>query len=169
LVLAKNRLEGAPFKQVARETGETVELECGLLFRSIGYRGVPIASLPFDERRGVFSNQDGRITDSAGKVLPGLYCAGWIKRGPTGIIGTNRADSVATVKALAADVEQKNIDTTPKPGVEKVYPVLKARGVRVVGYPDWLKIDAAEIKRGESCGKPREKFILLEEMLARLN
>lgn len=169
LILVKNRLEGEPFQQVARETGETLELQCGLLFRSIGYRGVPMPGLPFDDRRGVVSNQDGRITDAAGKPLPGLYCAGWIKRGPTGIIGTNRADSVATVRALLADVQQKIIDASRKPGAEKTYPLLKKRGVRVLSYPDWLKIDAAEIKRGESCGKPREKFTLVEEMLAGLH
>jgi ferredoxin--NADP+ reductase len=168
LVLARNRLEGEPFQQVARETGERITLECGLLFRSIGYRGIPIPGVPFDERRGVLTNQDGRIVD-AGEPVPGLYCAGWIKRGPSGIIGTNRADSVATVKAMLADFEAEIIDQTPKAGADDIYALLKARGVRAVDYPDWLKIDAAEIKRGEPLGKPREKFTLVEEMLARLN
>jgi ferredoxin--NADP+ reductase len=130
---------------------------------------VPLPGLPFDERRGVLSNQDGRITDKSGQPLPGLYCAGWIKRGPTGIIGTNRADSVATVKAFLTDVEQGSIDPATKSGAQEMYPLLKARGIRVLGYPDWLKIDAAEIQRGEACGKPREKFTLIEEMLAGLN
>jgi ferredoxin--NADP+ reductase len=169
LVIAKNRLEGPPFQQVARETGERIELGCGLVFRSIGYRGMPIPGLPFDEYRGVFPNQDGRITDTRNQILPGLYCAGWVKRGPTGIIGTNRADSVATVKSLLADVEQNAIDTAPKSGTDEIYPLLKARGVRVVGYSDWVKIDSAEIKRGEAYGKPREKFTSIEEMLAGLN
>jgi ferredoxin--NADP+ reductase len=169
LVLAKNRLAGEPFQQSARDTGERVELGCGLLFRSIGYRGVAMPGLPFDARRGVFSNDEGRITDGAGQAMPGLYCAGWIKRGPTGIIGTNRADSVATVKALLADIDGGKIDTAPKPGAEKSLALLRERGARVLGYPDWLKIDAAEIKRGEACGKPREKFTQIEEMLAGLN
>jgi len=161
-------LEGEPFKQIARETGEKIVLDCGLVFRSIGYRGVPMLGLPFDERRGVFSNRDGRVTEPDGSALRGLYCAGWIKRGPSGIIGTNRADSVATVKALLSDVERKSIDTTARPGADIIYPMLKARSVRVFGYPDWLKIDAAEIERGAPLGKPREKFTLIEEMLVAL-
>jgi ferredoxin/flavodoxin---NADP+ reductase len=168
LVLARNHLEGEPFKQIARESGEKIVLDCGLVFRSIGYRGVPMLGLPFDERRGVFSNRDGRVTEPDGAALPGLYCAGWIKRGPSGIIGTNRADSVATVKALLSDVERKSIDTAARPGADIIYPMLKARGVRVLGYPDWLKIDAAEIERGAPLGKPREKFTLIEEMLVAL-
>ncbi|MBA2490313.1 MAG: NADP oxidoreductase [Gammaproteobacteria bacterium] len=169
LILAKNRLEGEPGRQVARETGETVELDCGLLFRSIGYRGVPLPGLPFDERRGVLPNVDGRITDAQGKVLPGLYCAGWIKRGPSGIIGTNRADSVATVKAMLADIEAGGIDTSVKQGAQAIYPQLAARGVRALGFPAWLKIDAAEIACGEAAGKPREKFTRTAEMLALLD
>ncbi len=168
LVLAKNRLEGEPFQQVAGDTGERTMLDCELLFRSIGYRGIPIPGVPFDERRGVLANQEGRIVE-AGAPVPGLYCAGWIKRGPSGIIGTNRADSVATVKALLADIEAKIIDQTPKTGAKDIYALLSARGLRTVDYPGWLKIDAAETKRGEPLGKPREKFTLVEEMLAQLN
>ncbi|HSD59327.1 MAG TPA: FAD-dependent oxidoreductase, partial [Burkholderiales bacterium] len=92
LVLARNRLEGEPFQQVARETGETETLDCGLLFRSIGYSGVAVPGVPFDAKRGVIPNRDGRVVDAAGAEVPGLYAAGWIKRGPSGIIGTNRAD-----------------------------------------------------------------------------
>ena len=169
LILAKNRLEGEPGRQVARETGETVELNCGLLFRSIGYRGVPLPGLPFDERLGVLPNIDGRITDEKGTVLSGLYCAGWIKRGPSGIIGTNRADSVATVKALLADIDGGRIDTAIKQGAQAIYPPLAARNVRVLGFPEWQRIDAAEIARGKPVGKPREKFTRASEMLALLD
>ncbi|MFQ5994801.1 MAG: NADP oxidoreductase [Acidiferrobacterales bacterium] len=166
VVLMKNRLEGAPSQQVARETGEVEELPCGALFRSIGYRGVPIDGVPFDERRGVFPNQDGRIIDG-NKIVPGLYAAGWIKRGPTGIIGTNRADSVATVKSLLADLP--NLDSGEKPGADGVTTLLARRGTRVVRYADWQKIDAAEVRRGEPAGKPREKFTRVDEMLAVLD
>ncbi len=168
LMLARNRLEGEAFQQVARDTGERITLTCGLLFRSIGYRGIPIPGVPFDERRGVLANQEGRVVD-AGTPVPGLYCAGWIKRGPSGIIGTNRADSVATVRVMLADIAANIIDPMPKAGANDIYALLKARGLRAVNYPDWLKIDVAEIKRGEPLGKPREKFTLVEEMLARLN
>ncbi|MDH3637844.1 MAG: NADP oxidoreductase [Gammaproteobacteria bacterium] len=164
--LETNRLSGEPFAQSAQGAGVIQTLDCGILFRSIGYRGMPMAGVPFDERRGVFSNRDGRIQDERG-VVPGLYTAGWIKRGPTGIIGTNRADSVATVEALLADVEALQ-SSGAKPGADAFYPVLAERGVRVVSFSDWEKIDAAEIARGVPQGKPREKFARVEEMLSQL-
>ena len=163
VVLARNRLEGEPFQQVARETGETETRASGLLFRSIGYAGVPIAGVPFDTRRGVFPNQDGRIVDGAGAPLLGLYAAGWIKRGPTGIIGTNRADAVATVKALLTDAPQ--LPPESKAGGEGLKPLLAQRGVRAVSFADWLAIDAAEVARGAPGGKPREKFVQVADML----
>lgn len=166
VVLSRNRLEGEPFEQVARATGETTQLDCGLLFRSIGYRGVPIPEVPFDERRGVFPNEEGRLLDANG-VMPGLYAAGWIKRGPTGIIGTNRADSVATVKSLLSDLP--NLDAEKKPGAAGLGAQLVGRGVRVLSYGDWQKIDRAEVGRGEPKGKPREKFTGVGEMLATLD
>ncbi|MDX1487853.1 MAG: hypothetical protein R3268_06620, partial [Acidiferrobacterales bacterium] len=166
LVLVRNRLEGEPSQQVARETDETEELACGILFRSIGYRGVPITGVAFDERRGVFPNRGGRIVEGD-RVVPGLYTAGWIKRGPTGIIGTNREDSVATVNALLEDLP--NLDGGAKSGAEGLMPILQGHGVRVVSYGDWQQIDAAEVKRGEAIGKPREKFTRVEEMLAVLD
>jgi ferredoxin--NADP+ reductase len=163
VVLMRNRLEGEPSQQVARETGGAEELACGVLFRSIGYRGVPIPGVPFDERRGVFPNKDGRIVDGA-RIVPGLYTAGWIKRGPTGIIGTNREDSVATVNSLLADLP--SFEATAKPGADGVMATLQSRGARVVSYADWQRIDAAEIKRGAAVDKPREKFTRVQEMLA---
>lgn len=163
VVLAKNRLEGEPFHQQAKATGETFALACGILFRSIGYRGVPMAGVPFDERRGVFANSEGRITDG-GAAVPGLYVAGWIKRGPTGIIGTNRADSVATIASLMADLPA--MADASKKGGEGLRALLESRKVQVVTYQDWRAIDAAEISRGEPKGKPREKFTRVAEMLA---
>ncbi len=163
VVLVKNRLEGEPSHQVACPTDEMEELACGVLFRSIGYRGVAMPGVPFDDRRGVFPNQDGRIVDGSG-VVPGMYVAGWIKRGPTGIIGTNRADSVATVQSLLDDLPK--LDANKKPGAERLEPLLAGRGVRVVSYADWQKIDAAEVRSGEARGKPREKFTRVAEMLA---
>jgi NADPH-dependent glutamate synthase beta chain and related oxidoreductases len=163
VVLAKNRLEGGPFQQVARQTEETFELPCGLLLRSVGYRGVPLPGVPFDTRGGVFPNQGGRLFDGD-QVVPGLYAAGWIKRGPTGIIGTNRADSVATVESLLKDLP--HLDSQEKPGAAALYPLLERRGVRVVSFTNWLNIDHAEVRRGAPKGKPREKFTRVEEMLA---
>ncbi len=165
VVLMRNRLEGEPFRQVAQETGEMEELACGVLFRSIGYRGCAIPGVPFDDDRGVIPNQDGRVVDGQ-KVVPGLYVTGWIKRGPTGIIGTNREDSVATVNSLLADLPK--IDSGAKPGADGLTGLLESRGIRVVSYADWQKIDAAEVRRGAAAGKPREKFTRVEEMLEAL-
>jgi ferredoxin--NADP+ reductase len=163
VLLAKNYLEGNPFHQVARQTGETLELPCGLLFRSIGYKGIPICNVPFDERWGIFPNRDGRLVDGS-ETIKGLYATGWIKRGPTGIIGTNRADSVATVKTLIEDLP--SFPAAEKSGAEALRSLLAQRGTRYVSYGDWLKIDAAEVARGAPKGKPREKFTRVEEMLA---
>jgi len=162
-LLGRNRLEGNPFHQVARDTGSVEALACGALFRSVGYRGTPLPGLPFDEAQGVFPNREGRIVDARGTVLPGLYATGWIKRGPTGIIGTNRADSVATVEALLADLP--DLAGVTRSGADGAMPLLQDRGVRVVSYRDWQKVDAAELQRGERAGKAREKFTRVEEML----
>lgn len=166
VVFEKNSLQGDPFSQSARGTGEKLELEAGILFRSIGYRGVPIEGVPFDEKRGVFPNDNGRITEN-GKVVPGLYAAGWIKRGPTGIIGTNRADSVATVDSLLQDIDSLSADQ--KPGAEGLLPLFRERNVRFVSYQEWKQIDNKEIERGKPAGKPREKFTAVDEMLTVLD
>src|SRR6266536_5350787 len=163
VVLERNRLEGKPQQQTARGTGQRITQACGLLFRSIGYKGVAIPGVPFDARQGVFPSREGRIVDDAGVPIPGLYASGWIKRGPTGIIGTNRADSLATVTSLLADVA--SLDTGPKPGADGVGALVSGHGPRVVTFADWLVIDRAEVERGAPKGKPREKFTRLEEML----
>ena len=104
LLIEKNTLSGEAFRQSARGSGETFSLDTGIVFRSIGYHGIPMPGVPFDESRGVFSNDKGRVTRD-GAVERGLYTAGWIKRGPTGIIGTNKADSVETVGLLLEDLD----------------------------------------------------------------
>jgi len=160
--LEKNGLSGEPGKQKARGTGETYEMDCGPFFRSVGYRGVPIEGVPFHEAWGIFPNDEGRIT-SDGDPVPGLYAVGWIKRGPSGIIGTNKPDSIATVKNLLADLP--NLTPCATPSSEAMARLLSERGVKVVSYDDWLKIDAAEIERGKAAGKPREKFLTSDDML----
>jgi len=164
VLLERNRLSGPPFEQSARGTGERVELDAGLVFRSIGYKGTAIEGVPFDARKGIFPTRDGRIVDSTGAVIPGLYASGWIKRGPTGIIGTNRADSVETVASLLADVA--SLDAGERLGADGLGSL--RHGPRVVSYQDWLAIDRAEISRGQPRSKPREKFTRVEEMLAQL-
>ncbi|MDE0219319.1 MAG: FAD-dependent oxidoreductase [Spirochaetaceae bacterium] len=166
LTLEKNRLAGEAGDQWAEGTGETVEMDCGLFFRSVGYRGVPIEGLPFDDRRGVFPNQGGRIT-ADGAVAPGLYAAGWIKRGPSGVIGTNKPDSTETAKNLLADLD--GLAACAVPDTDALLAQLRDRGVRPISYEDWRAIDAAEVARGAAAGKPREKFTRIEEMLAVLD
>lgn len=175
VVFAENSLSGEAFAQAARPTGGTFALECGLLFRSIGYRGVAIEGVPFDDKRGVFPNDAGRMIENAGSagsaekdaVMRGVYTAGWIKRGPSGIIGTNRACAVETVGSLLDDWPQLQAPgAAPKPGAAKLYEILDGRGVRHINYAQWQAIDAAEIRRGEPKQKPREKFTRIEEMLA---
>jgi ferredoxin--NADP+ reductase len=163
VLMERNELTGDAGRQKARGTGITETIPCGVLFRSVGYRGVPIDGIPFDESSGVFSNVEGRIT-GGGNVVPGLYVAGWIKRGPSGIIGTNKPDSFETVKHVLADMPV--LPACEEPSREAVRELLRSRGVRVVSYDDWRKIDAAEVARGEKVGKPREKFVRVDEMLA---
>ncbi len=166
IVLEQNELVGEPFAVKARGTGSTKELPCGLVFRSVGYRGIPMPGVPFDEQGGVIPNEDGRVLDD-GTPVPGLYTAGWIKRGPSGIIGTNKPDSHATVAALLEDLP--NLEPCPGPDTNKILALLNDRGVRVVSFEDWQKIDAAEIEQGKLVGKPREKCPTVDEMLAKLD
>jgi len=162
VVLERNQLSGEPGAQKATGTGITELVPCGVLFRSVGYRGVPLAGVPFDEKNAVIPNVEGRVMQN-GQPVPGLYAAGWIKRGPSGIIGTNKPDSFETVKSLLADMPA--LPRCAEPSRDALLALLKSRNVRVVSYDDWRRIDAAEIERGSVVGKPREKFTSIDEML----
>ncbi len=167
VVLEINELAGEPFKQSAKGTGETTEIECGILFRSIGYNGVPIDGVPFYARWGTIPNQEGRIlTEHGGDIVTGLYTAGWIKRGPSGIIGTNRACAVESVTMLLEDINKFPND---KAGREATYKILDGNNVNYINYPQWEKIDVAEVAAGVPKGKPREKFTRRDEMLTIAN
>jgi ferredoxin--NADP+ reductase len=163
LRLVRNRLSGEPFNQTTVATENVEDLACGLVFRSIGYKGVAISGVPFDPVRGVIPNTAGRI-HADGLTQPGLFVTGWLKRGPSGIIGTNRADSLETVGALLEDLSK----TTPTHalGLSAILPMIERRSGRVVSLSDWRAIDGAEIERGSMVGKPREKFTRLDEMIS---
>lgn len=163
VVFEKNNLIGEPNQQRVRGTGVTNTFDCGLVFRSIGYLGVPIKGLPFHSSSGTIPNQRGRIMDSE-QIYNGLYVTGWIKRGATGIIGTNKGDSEETVHSLIEDLA--NLKACREPSSEALLAFLKSREVRPVSFTDWKKIDAAEIERGAKLGKPREKFIRITGMLS---
>ena len=166
IVLARNELYLDDSGGVrARDTGERETLECGLVLRSIGYRGVGVDGLPFDERRGTIANEGGRVVDpESGRVLPGLYVVGWIKRGPSGVIGTNKKDAQETVDHLFADLEA---DRLPEPTAEAgaIEELLAERAPEYVEWDGWELIDAAEQERGKPLGRPRVKFVSLAEML----
>jgi ferredoxin--NADP+ reductase len=158
LVFERNILSGSVFHQSAQGTRSFGSIDCGLVFRSIGYRGRSLPGVPFDEQRGVIPNCDGRVSGCAG-----LYVTGWIKRGPSGLIGTNRADSVATVNALLADATI--LTREQKPGPQGLLKRLSRDGLRVVDYADWLRIDAYELDRGRRTGRNRDKCTDTREML----
>ncbi len=166
VVLEKNVLEGEAGNQKAKGTGIKEEMPCGIFFRSVGYSGVPIPGVPFDERKAVFPNKEGRILNGP-NIVPGFYASGWIKRGPSGVIGTNKPDSEETVKKILEDTLALTPCSTPDSSALSEY--FKKKSVRFVSFEDWKKIDTAEIERGKPLGKPREKFVVKEEMLAVLN
>jgi ferredoxin/flavodoxin---NADP+ reductase len=163
--LARGRLDGAGR---SIDTGEHLHQAAEMILRSVGYRGVPMPGLPFDEDRGVIPNLAGRVLRD-GVPAPGEYVAGWIKRGPTGIIGTNKQDANETVRCLFDDVA-----ALPSPEVRDphgVVDLLRQRGVRVVPWEGWEAIEALEIASGHARGarqvKVAERELLLAAALAR--
>ncbi len=149
----------------ARPTDAIEEMECGLVFRSIGYRGMPLEGLPFDERRGTVPNEGGRIIADDGEPLTGEYVVGWIKRGPTGIIGTNKRDAQETVDLLLEDLDAGRLLDPADPDRESLELLLAERAPEHVTYAGWEAIDRAEKAAGEPQGRPRVKLCSLEELL----
>ncbi|XP_029620575.1 NADPH:adrenodoxin oxidoreductase, mitochondrial isoform X1 [Salmo trutta] len=160
--LAVNRLEGDGEGVRAVATGEVEDVECGLVISSIGYKSLPIdPAVPFDTRKAIIPNTMGRVQQTAG-----LYCSGWVKRGPTGVIATTMNDSFDTARTLLQDIGKGTLDvSTVKPGSQGVSALLEKRGVKPVSFSDWEKIDSEETRRGETRGKPREKMLDVGEML----
>ena len=142
-------------------TGDFEVLPVQLVLRSVGYRGVALPGVPFDERRGVIPNVEGRV-----QGRPGEYAAGWIKRGPSGVIGTNRKDATDTVALLLADAREGGLPPASTPGRAKVDALLASRGVQVYSFQDWQALDAHELAQGQAQGRPRHKVVHLAEMLA---
>jgi ferredoxin--NADP+ reductase len=130
-------------------------LDAGIVFRSVGYRGVELPGLPFDERSGIVPNERGRVS-------PGVYVAGWIKRGPSGVIGTNKKDATETVELLLEDLREAPRKDRPR---EEIEALLVERGVRLVLYPGWTSIDEIERAAGEKLGRPRVKLCSWDELL----
>jgi ferredoxin--NADP+ reductase len=141
----------------AEGTGEIERLPADLVISCIGYRTSPIPDVPFDERAGRFANDGGRI-------LPGLYCVGWARRGPSGTIGTNRPDGYSVVELVAEDIAAGVLGRATKQGRAGFDALAEARAIDVVTFRDWKKIEQAE-ERAAREGAPREKFVDIEGMI----
>jgi ferredoxin--NADP+ reductase len=141
------------------------------VFRAIGYRGLPLPAVPFDERSAVIPNDGGRVRDvDSGEQLPGEYVVGWIKRGPSGVIGTNKKDAQETVDAMLADLSASGDQAPPHqprtPDARAVEELLRRRQPQLVTYEGWEAIDRHERALGEAAGRPRVKLTSIEQMLS---
>jgi ferredoxin/flavodoxin---NADP+ reductase len=179
IVIGRNELYRDEWGAIrARDTGEREELQCGLILRSIGYKGVGLEGIPFDPDRGLIPNNGGRVVDpQSGEQVPGHYAVGWIKRGPSGVIGTNKKDALDTVSSIFQDLENGLIpELQPSPrtpgaegedvaGVIPIAELLDQRGADHVTYMGWQAIDRAEQAAGEPHGRPRVKFCRVHEMV----
>jgi ferredoxin--NADP+ reductase len=167
VTLVKNRLVASATGTLSpRPTDERETLPVGLVFRSVGYRGVPVPGVPFNQDWAVILNEKGRVLDAESKrPRVGEYTGGWIKRGPTGVIGTNKPDAAETVACMVEDVRAGRILTPPDPSVESAERLVLERQPGCVTYADWLRLDAIEVARGRDVGRPRVKFTRVEDML----
>jgi ferredoxin/flavodoxin---NADP+ reductase len=175
--LIRNELVPAPGGGLrAQPTDGHETIAAGLVFRAIGYRGIPLPGVPFDERSAVIPNEGGRIIDpSTGAPLPGEYVVGWIKRGPSGVIGTNKRDAQETVDAILADLSRlsdggrrspgSGANVPSSPDASAVEALLRARQPDLVTYAGWEAIDRHERALGEPAGRPRVKLTRIEDML----
>jgi ferredoxin--NADP+ reductase len=168
--LARNRLVASPAGTLQpKPTGETEELPVGLVFRSVGYKGVPLRGVPFNESWGVILNEGGRVLDPDTKQpVLGEYTAGWIKRGPTGVIGTNKPDAAETVTFMMEDRARGALLRPEAPEAAAVEALLRQRQPLCFSYGDWRRLDALEVAAGRAAGRPRVKFTSVEEMAGAL-
>jgi ferredoxin--NADP+ reductase len=168
IVVGRNRLEPGPGGGLqAVATGDTEVIPCGLVLRSVGYRGLPLEGVPFDHRHGTIRNVGGRVVDEDGRVLPGEYCAGWIKRGPSGVIGTNKKDANESIALLLADHEAGELRRPPDPTATAIESLVFERCANAVEYGHWEAIDAHERALAADSERPRVKLTSWTELLLR--
>ncbi len=154
---------------VARPTDRQEEIPAGLVLRAVGYRGTSLPGVPFNERWGVILNERGRVLDPRTMApLRGQYTAGWIKRGPTGVIGTNKPDAAETVARMIEDVRDGLTLDPPCPEPERADLLVRERQPHRLTFADWQRLDAIEQARGRDQGRPRVKFTTVAEALAAL-
>jgi ferredoxin/flavodoxin---NADP+ reductase len=163
--ICRNALKDEDGSLRACTTESTEEFDCDIVFRSIGYKGVEVQGVPFDERTGTVPNEQGRILDAQGEPIRGEYAVGWIKRGPTGIIGTNKRDAQETVDAVLEDLDADRLNEPADPSRDALEELLDERRPDHVTYAGWEAIDSAEKAAGEPQGRPRVKFTTTEELL----
>jgi ferredoxin--NADP+ reductase len=148
-----------------KATDQFEEIDVGMVFRSVGYRGVPLLDVPFHDRWGVILNEKGRVLDAAGKQpVLGLYTSGWIKRGPSGVVGTNKPDSVETVTCMLEDFSTGSILQPSHADAASAEKFIAERKPDYFSYADWKCLDQLEQEKGQACGRPRVKFTSVEEM-----
>ncbi len=167
LRVVRNRLEPDPRGGVrAVSTGEQEVIPCGLVIRSIGYRGRPLPGVPFDERRGLIRNEGGRVCEEDGTPRVGEYAVGWIKRGPSGVIGTNKKCAADTVAGLVEDVQRGRLTAPAAPSGDAIEAWLRTRVPGLVTWRGWEAIDEHERGLGAPAGRPRVKLVRVPDMLA---
>jgi ferredoxin/flavodoxin---NADP+ reductase len=159
--VVRNRIN-EDLRAVPTDDEETIE--CGLVLRSIGYRGRPLPDVPFDERRGLIRNEGGRVTGDDGAPIPGEYVVGWIKRGPSGVIGTNKKDAADTVARLLEDAEAGRLNEPATADGEAVENWLRSSVPGLVTWNGWQSIDRHETQLGEPHNRPRVKLVSVAEM-----
>jgi NADPH-dependent glutamate synthase beta subunit-like oxidoreductase len=164
------RLEGPPNAQRAVPSGKTEVIPAGMVLRSVGYKSIKVPGIPWDEKRAVVRNDRGRVMNDDGSAFGGVYVSGWLKRGPSGIIGTNIPCARETVASIVEDRSAGRLTHVQPPAepLEAVRSLVAARGrdpAHLVSWADFRAIDAAEVQRGAASGKPREKFTSVEELL----
>jgi ferredoxin--NADP+ reductase len=167
LRVVRNRIEPderGDLRAVPTDAKEVIE--CGLVLRSIGYRGRPLPGVPFDKRRGLIRNDGGRVTAEDGEPIPGEYAVGWIKRGPSGVIGTNKKDAADTVAKLIEDAGAGRLNEPPSPDRAAVESWLGGRVPGLVTWDGWKVIDEHEVALGEPQDRPRVKLVRVPEMIA---
>ena len=180
-IIGKNRVEAIRLvrnelildesgRLTAHPTDQFETIPVGLVFRSVGYRGVELPGVPFNHSWGTIPHHAGRVMTHVpeGERVVGDYVVGWIKRGPSGVIGTNKPDSIETVNALLEDLEAGQVLTPATPERTELEALLKERGVRWVTFDDWRRLDALEQAIGAEMGRPRVKLTTVDEMLAAL-
>ena len=168
LVLEKNRLDvQTDGTVIARGTGETEVLEVGMMLPAVGFAARRIAGVPYDETAQVIANEDGRVVDAVScAVVPNEYVVGWARTGPHGLIGSHKGASAHVVEHMMAD--GAGLEARELPDREAIVSLLRERGVQVVSFSDWKRLDDVEVARGARRGAPRDKIVDVEAMLALL-